>query len=152
MLALYSTRCHEELCHHGDSGWQYVSIIQVSISTFWRWPLNTSVRNYHRNSGGCSGCPCGRISCSCCFTDCMESEEYKAIYRYALYCSAYLFVRYSSNAKHNVTQSIFSVAGRINSPPEVSTVVTMPNSPSYSTLEGGPIMQPNPAYMKTSCE
>ena len=63
--------------------WQYVFITRVSPSC-WRWPFNTCVRGYHRSSGGCSGCPCGWISCSCCFTDCMESEEYKGIHRYAL--------------------------------------------------------------------
>ena len=38
------------------------------------------------------------------------------------------------------------------SPPEVSTDVTMQDNPSYSTVEEGSIIQPNPAYMKTSSE
>ena len=40
----------------------------------------------------------------------------------------------------------------MTSSPEVNTVVTMQDNPSYSTAEGGPIIQPNPAYMKTSSE
>ena len=82
----------------------------------------------------------------------MESEEYKSIHRYALYCSAYLFVRCISNVKHNVTQPIFPVVGAQVSPPKVSTVVTMQDNPSYITVEVGPIIQPNPTNMKTSSE
>ena len=52
----------------------------------------------------------------------------------------------------NVTQSTFPVVGAQMSPPEVSTVVTMQDNPSYSTVEGGPIIQPNPTNMKTSSE
>ena len=82
----------------------------------------------------------------------MESEECKSTHRYALYCSAYLFVQYSSNVRHNVTQPYFPIVGEYVSSPEVSTVVTMQDNPSYSTVEGGPIIQTNRAYMKTSSE
>ena len=52
----------------------------------------------------------------------------------------------------NVTQSIFPVVGAQMSPPEVNTVVTMQDNPSYSTVEGGPTIKPNHAYMKTNSE
>ena len=81
----------------------------------------------------------------------MESEKYKSIHRYALYCSAVCAI-YIVKHIYKVTQSIFSIVGAQVSPPEVSTVVTKQDKPSYRTVEGGPIIQPNPAYMKTSSE
>ena len=39
---------------------------------------------------------------------------------------------------NNVTQPVF--VGAHISPPEVSNVVTMQDNPSYSTVEGGPII------------
>ena len=62
-------------------------------------------------------------------------------------CLCYIYSK-----TYNVTQSIFSIVGAQVSPPKVSTVVTMQDKPSYRTVEGGPIIQPNPAYMKTSSE